>query len=166
MLRLSARVAYSGLAGNYFGVKFDTRLVCSLFDLQLKNRKKKICIFPLRQARHYSQRRPNSGKHGERSAVFNVPNILTMSRIAATPFLGYLVCVHSFDAASCLLVCAGLTDWLDGFIAKRYNQVTVLGSFLDPVADKLLVSCLMVCECAAGLLPLPLVALVLAVCVR
>lgn len=48
---------------------------------------------------------------------------------------------------------SGLTDWLDGYLARKWNQKTVLGSIIDPMADKTLVTTLVVCLTYKGLLP-------------
>jgi cardiolipin synthase (CMP-forming) len=69
-----------------------------------------------------------------------LPNILTLLRILAVPF--FAICVwygHSVEAFI-LFVAAGLTDMLDGFIARRFNQRSALGAILDPAADKLLMT--------------------------
>ncbi len=73
----------------------------------------------------------------------NIPTYLTLLRILVIPLLvviyylpwdsKYLVCALLFGAAA-------LTDWLDGFLARRWNQMTPFGAFLDPVADKLMVA--------------------------
>ena len=79
--------------------------------------------------------------------AFNLPNLLTWQRILAIPLL---VCVYlvPFDAwgehsrnlvGTILFSLASITDWLDGWLARRLGQQTELGAFLDPVADKLLV---------------------------
>ncbi len=74
---------------------------------------------------------------------FNIPNMLTFSRIVLTPIL-FIVLLKapgkflSFIAALVFAV-ASLTDFLDGYLARRMNLVTALGKFLDPLADKLLV---------------------------
>jgi CDP-diacylglycerol---glycerol-3-phosphate 3-phosphatidyltransferase len=73
----------------------------------------------------------------------NLPTYLTLGRICLVPLVvGFLIssdAIHSLVAAI-LFGAAALTDWLDGLIARRRQQVTTLGKLLDPVADKLLVS--------------------------
>ena len=73
----------------------------------------------------------------------NLPNYLTLGRICLVPLVvGFLISAESIHAivAAILFGAAALTDWLDGLIARRRRQVTVLGKLLDPVADKLLVA--------------------------
>jgi CDP-diacylglycerol--glycerol-3-phosphate 3-phosphatidyltransferase len=74
--------------------------------------------------------------------VLTLPTILTLFRIALLPVM-VLVFYAPFKganiAAAVIFLAAALTDWLDGFIARRYNLGTAFGAFLDPVADKLMV---------------------------
>ena len=75
--------------------------------------------------------------------VLNIPNLLTLMRIALIPV--FVVFFHlpfkwSNEAATVVFVLAGVTDWLDGYLARRMQQVSPLGAFLDPVADKLMVA--------------------------
>ncbi|WP_207061150.1 CDP-diacylglycerol--glycerol-3-phosphate 3-phosphatidyltransferase [Motiliproteus sp. SC1-56] len=73
----------------------------------------------------------------------NIPNLLTALRIALIPcVLGiyYLPYGWSSMAAAGVFLLAALTDWVDGYLARRLNQTTALGAFLDPVADKLIVA--------------------------
>ena len=75
--------------------------------------------------------------------VWNVPNTLTWLRIAAIPLivlLFYMPYPWSDPAAGWLFAAAGVTDSLDGYFARRFQQTSRLGAFLDPVADKLIVS--------------------------
>ncbi len=72
-----------------------------------------------------------------------LPNILTCIRIAVIPFLVlvfYLPVAWGHFAASIIFTLAAITDWLDGYLARSLKQSTKLGAFLDPVADKLMVS--------------------------
>lgn len=72
----------------------------------------------------------------------NVPNTLTLFRIALIPvfvLVFYLPFRWSAIASAAIFVLASLTDWLDGYLARRLNQSTSFGAFLDPVADKLMV---------------------------
>jgi CDP-diacylglycerol--glycerol-3-phosphate 3-phosphatidyltransferase len=77
----------------------------------------------------------------------NLPIGLTITRIIAVPFLILFLIsssrVHAAIAAA-IFILASLTDWLDGVIARRRNQVTTLGTLLDPIADKLLVAAALV----------------------
>lgn len=77
----------------------------------------------------------------------NLPIGLTMTRIVAVPLLILFLIsssrVHALIAAT-IFTLAALTDWLDGRIARRRNQVTTLGTLLDPIADKLLVAAALV----------------------
>ena len=68
----------------------------------------------------------------------NAPNLITLARICAVPLLVWLILDNHFAAAFWVFVAAGISDALDGFIAKRFNLVTVLGAYMDPVADKAL----------------------------
>lgn len=77
----------------------------------------------------------------------NLPLGLTITRIVAVPLLiVFLISssrVHAVIAAA-IFILASLTDWLDGVLARRRNQVTTLGTLLDPIADKLLVAAALV----------------------
>jgi cardiolipin synthase len=68
-----------------------------------------------------------------------IPNLLTLLRIAACPVLVLLLNERSYDGALAVFLFAGITDGLDGFIAKRFNFVSRLGTLLDPIADKMLI---------------------------
>ncbi len=75
-------------------------------------------------------------------SVLNIPNILTLMRIAVIPLMVYLLLTGERESsfwAAALFSAASFTDWLDGFVARKMGIVTVFGKFLDPIADKLVV---------------------------
>ncbi|KAI0048724.1 hypothetical protein FA95DRAFT_1005554 [Auriscalpium vulgare] len=104
---------------------------------------------------------PPERKPTLRENIYTLPNFLTATRIAACPVLGWAVLEGNFELATGLLVYAGLTDWVDGFLARRYNMSSVLGTILDPAADKTLMTTLVVTLTMKSLLPLPVAAIVL-----
>ncbi|WP_322977841.1 CDP-diacylglycerol--glycerol-3-phosphate 3-phosphatidyltransferase [Pseudomonas sp. C11] len=73
----------------------------------------------------------------------NIPNLLTVLRVLLIPvfiLLFYMPFSWSYWAASMVFAIAAATDWLDGYLARRWEQSTPFGAFLDPVADKLMVA--------------------------
>lgn len=85
--------------------------------------------------------------------IYTVPNLLTVSRLVAAPVIGYLV-IHQHHAwAVGLFAYAGITDLIDGWIARRWKLQTVVGSIVDPMADKALMTVLVGCLAATGGLP-------------
>ena len=72
--------------------------------------------------------------------VKTVPNILTLIRILLLPFIVVLIVKEKFTFALFLFVISAITDFLDGYIARKSKSITSLGMLLDPVADKLLTS--------------------------
>ena len=75
--------------------------------------------------------------------MLNLPNLLTISRIAMIPLM--VICFYWLGPAgklyaALLFTLAAVTDWFDGYLARRLNQTSALGAFLDPVADKLIVA--------------------------
>ena len=89
-----------------------------------------------------------------------IPNLLTLARIAAVPVLILFLYEGRYGAALAVFVLAGITDGLDGWIAKRFKCVTRLGSILDPLADKILIVSTYVMLVLAGDLPFWLILLI------
>lgn len=85
--------------------------------------------------------------------IYTVPNILTFSRLVAAPFVGYFMLNDQHLWSVGLFAYAGLTDLLDGYIARRWNKRTVVGTVIDPMADKTLMTILTVCLAIKGGLP-------------
>lgn len=92
----------------------------------------------------------------------NLPNRLTIVRIILTPVCLLFWAVHLHVLAAAVFILAAVTDFLDGFIARKQDIVTTFGKFLDPVADKALVLTTMIFLCADGRLPAWAVAIVAA----
>lgn len=93
--------------------------------------------------------------------IYTLPNILTMSRLFASPFVGYFILQDNHTWALGLLAYSAVTDLLDGWIARRWNQKTVVGTIIDPMADKALMAILTVALAAKGALPLWLATIIL-----
>ncbi len=93
-------------------------------------------------------RRPRGRRLAElRASLTNLPNLLTMARVAVIP--GILVMMDNYSPVrsyiACLLyIAAAVTDFFDGYLARSRQQVSLLGKFLDPLADKLLVTAVLV----------------------
>ena len=68
----------------------------------------------------------------------NLPNLITVARLLAVPLIVWLILSGRYNSAFWLFVAAGVSDAVDGFLAKRFDMATPLGSYLDPIADKAL----------------------------
>lgn len=100
-----------------------------------------------------------------RSGLLNLPNLLTLARIAAIPAIVILLLFDTPVAgfwAALVFSAAAITDWLDGWLARRWQVVTVLGKFLDPLADKLIVMAALIMLIPLGRVPAWAVFLILA----
>ncbi len=107
-------------------------------------------------------------------SIWNLPNILTLLRIAAIPVLVILLLPHETPGgrpeaqsqvagfwAAALFALASITDWLDGYLARRMGIVTVFGKFLDPIADKLIVMAALIMLLPYGNVPAWMVLVIL-----
>lgn len=83
----------------------------------------------------------------------NLPNLLTTLRILMVPAVVLLLARGSYAPAMWLFLACGVTDALDGYIARRYGLITQLGAILDPIADKLLIIAPVIVLATKGLLP-------------
>jgi len=90
----------------------------------------------------------------------NIPNIISIARMLSVPLIVWLILKDDLQAAFWLFLAAGLSDALDGIIAKHFHLETVLGAFLDPLADKALLVGVYVTLGVEGLVPTWLVILV------
>ncbi|KAJ9566705.1 hypothetical protein OSB04_002671 [Centaurea solstitialis] len=97
---------------------------------------------------------------GLAESFVNWPNMISMSRLVSGPVLGWMIMHDMYLPAFVGLVVSGATDWLDGYVARRMGINSVVGSYLDPLADKVLIGCVALAMVERGLLHSGLVALV------
>lgn len=91
-------------------------------------------LLPAQSPSSPSQTRPPS------SVIWTVPNILTFTRIVTTPFIGYYIVTGNTKVALLIFVYSCVTDFIDGYIARKFKLQSVLGSIIDPLADKFLMT--------------------------
>ena len=97
----------------------------------------------------------------------NLPNKLTLFRVILIPFFVFFLLAPYFEGygnyiAVAILIVASITDFLDGKIARKYHLVTNFGKFMDPLADKLLVSSALICLVALNKIPAWIVIVIIA----
>ena len=88
-----------------------------------------------------------------RTEVKSIPNLISLTRIAATPAIAYCIVEHHTQAALIGCFLAGASDFLDGYLAKHYDMATTLGTYLDPIGDKITINVLSVSLWYNGTLP-------------
>jgi cardiolipin synthase len=93
--------------------------------------------------------------------VFTVPNILSFLRLALVPLFLYLIVAGQDGLALAVLVVSSISDYLDGLIARRFNQITRLGQLLDPAADRLFIFAALIGLSIRGILPWWLTAVII-----
>ena len=93
------------------------------------------------------------------SNVWTIPNVLTIIRMLLIPVFVVLFFKGHKIASLAVFIAASLTDMLDGYLARKLNQITDFGKLFDPLADKLMVLTAMVCQTFWG--PLPLIAVII-----
>ncbi len=93
-------------------------------------------------------------KGADESGILTVPNLITMVRLACLPVFVWLVFgAQQQTAAAILLAVLGATDWVDGYVARRFHQVSTVGKVLDPTADRLLVGTAVIVIIVHGAVP-------------
>jgi cardiolipin synthase (CMP-forming) len=86
--------------------------------------------------------------------VFTVPNLVSFARLAAIPYFWWVTLVaEDIAQAAVLIFVIGTTDWVDGYLARKLDQVTELGKFLDPLADRLMIASALLAGLLAGVVP-------------
>ena len=87
------------------------------------------------------------------SLLKSLPNLITVGRLILVPMAVAMIAAHAWAYAFAVFVIAGVSDGIDGFIAKRFNLRTELGAYLDPLADKALLVSIYVALSVEGVLP-------------
>ena len=93
--------------------------------------------------------------------IFSVPNQLTLIRMLLVPFILISMIYEQHDVALYLFLAAALSDGVDGLVARRFNQTTLLGTYLDPIADKIFLNSAFFVQSLTGRIPWWLTILVL-----
>ena len=88
-----------------------------------------------------------------RDIIFTIPNFISLLRLISIPLIAYMIYTDRKWAALIILALSALSDWLDGFLARRMHQISKIGQLLDPLADRLLIFCSVLVFGMAGLLP-------------
>ncbi|KAG0004895.1 hypothetical protein BGZ80_008148 [Entomortierella chlamydospora] len=96
-----------------------------------------------------------------RENIYTIPNFLTFSRLVAAPVIGYWVLQGDYTNAAILFGVASVTDGLDGWIARRFQMQSIVGTILDPMADKTLMTILTVTLAMQNLIPIPIAGVIL-----
>lgn len=116
----------------------------------------------MRRRSRKSSRRTEHPLAGHRHLGFSLPNLISALRLVAVPVIVSLMLGQDYALAAMLFFIAGVSDAVDGFIAKRFGMTTALGAYLDPIADKALLVCVFVTLGVQGQLAQSLVVLVVA----
>lgn len=91
---------------------------------------------------------------------YNLPNLISLMRLLTVPLIVWLIIAEQFSYAFWIFIAAGISDGLDGFLAKHFDTRTKLGAYLDPIADKTLLVSVFIALGAKGIVPSWLVILV------
>ena len=93
--------------------------------------------------------------------IWNVPNVLTMLRLALIPVFVALFAAGHDKLALLTFLAASFTDFLDGYLARKHNQITAFGKLMDPLADKVMVCTALLCQGISGVFPWAAIAIVM-----
>ncbi|MBJ7433725.1 MAG: CDP-alcohol phosphatidyltransferase family protein [Microbacteriaceae bacterium] len=94
--------------------------------------------------------------------IWTVPNAISFIRLVMVPVFLWLLVTGNDTMALIVLIIATTSDFVDGMIARNFNQVTRLGMYLDPLSDRLFIAASVIGLAIRGLIPLPLLAIILA----
>jgi cardiolipin synthase (CMP-forming) len=92
--------------------------------------------------------------------LFNLPNLFTLARLVLAPFVAADILHNRYGRAIVLFFLAGLSDVIDGFVARRFEATTPAGAYFDPIADKILLSVIYISLGLGGAMPWWMVAVV------
>ena len=99
------------------------------------------------------EREHDSEGPAPREVYLTVPNVISALRILSIPFIAILIARHHMIAALIVMAISALSDALDGMIARSFDQVSHVGQFLDPIADRLLIFCSVLALGVAHIIP-------------
>jgi cardiolipin synthase len=94
--------------------------------------------------------------------IWTIPNVISFIRLLMVPVFLWLLVTGNDGPALTILIIATTSDFIDGMIARNFNQVTRLGMYLDPMSDRLFIAASVIGLAIRGLIPVPLLAVVLA----
>ena len=95
------------------------------------------------------------------SDIWNLPNVLTMLRMALIPIFVVFYATGREKTSLLIFLLASFTDWLDGHLARKHQQITAFGKLMDPLADKLMVCTALICQGVRGIFPWPAILIVM-----
>ncbi|NKX56626.1 CDP-alcohol phosphatidyltransferase family protein [Arthrobacter mobilis] len=93
-------------------------------------------------------------EYRERGTFWTVPNIITVARFLLVPVFVWCIAAGRYGTATAVLAVLGSTDWIDGYVARRFDQMSTVGRWLDPLADRLALIIIAITFVATGLAPL------------
>ncbi|WP_417216634.1 CDP-alcohol phosphatidyltransferase family protein [Arthrobacter sp.] len=92
-------------------------------------------------------------EYRELATFWTIPNLITVLRFGLVPVFLWLVIADHYAWATAVLVLLGSTDWIDGYVARRLNQISTVGKWLDPVADRLALFAVVIIFVVDGIAP-------------